>query len=72
MAREINKKIMDEGVFSAEDADVRAIVVRWDALEGRPVYHLGGVSPYEAHAWLQLAADAVWDEASYTGCGKED
>ena len=70
--KRLNPEFADKGVFTGPEADIRAVVVRWDALEGRPVMHLGGVSPHEAYAWLQQAADVAWSMTSDAGCGVEE
>lgn len=72
MAKEVRKAIMDEGVFEAREVDIRAVVVRWDSLENRPVLNLGSVSPHEAYAWLQSAADRCWSLIDYAECGVEE
>lgn len=49
----------DQPVFTHEEVDVRAIVIRWDALHEAPVVHLGSVDQWTAHAWLAAAAAAM-------------
>ena len=58
---EPKRSVLDQGVFTAEEVDVRAITIRWDALAEAPMVDLGGIEPYQAHGWLQAAAGAVFD-----------
>lgn len=69
MARTVRKINPDEPAHTYEDlAHTRFITLKWDPTGAQPVLSLGEVTPHEAYAWLQTAAEEIWDRISNTGC----
>lgn len=50
---------LDQGLFTFAEVDVKAIVLRWDALHDAPVLHIGTLDPWTAHAWLAAACEQL-------------